>query len=366
MKMYGAVLGLMTCAGAWIAWRRHPLYSAHSSFRMLAEILLLIAGCISIIALTVRWTEHSSFAVQIGSMLTEVVVLTLAMVFSITAIQTPKFAQLHTVLPPTVTVLNLYRRSVLTWAKAAVAFLLMCGLLCFIPGPIRYISVCVLVLAVMIAAIMLPTAYFMALKMDRAATALQLHPWLHWHYSQESWEAWTRTRVERLRSQPSTFELKRDWLRVAEVCIGVLVGTLIFTPGGWGERAVWAAVCCTLILVFIEIAAWEARRAPQKLRNKLQRAAPDAYFGPDGMLCDGAMFTWLGVNVYLVAASVDAIEPRSLCFSFEKIVPNPYGYAQTVTIAQSVLVPPGCDPSDLSLLRTALAARCPSAKIAVA
>jgi hypothetical protein len=333
---------------------------------MLGETLLLIAACISIIVLTVRWTEHLSFAVQVGSMLTVVVVLTLAMVFSITAIQTPKSAQLHTALPPTVPVLNLYRRNVLPWAIAAVAFLVICGLFCFISGPVRDISACVLVLGAMIGAIMLPTAYFMGRKMDRAATALQLHPWLHWHYSQESWRAWTGTRVERMKSQPSTFELKRDWPRITQVCGGVLLGALIFTPGGWVERVAWAAVCCALILMFIEIAAWEARRAPQKLRKKLQRAAPDVYFGPDGMLCDGAMSTWLGVNVYLVSVSVDAIEPRSLSFSFEKIVPNPYGSAQTVAITQNVLIPPGCDPSDLSLLRTALAARCPSAKIVVA
>jgi hypothetical protein len=216
------------------------------------------------------------------------------------------------------------------------------------------------------ACIMLPTAYVMARKMDRAATALQLHPWLHWHYSQEAWDAWTRTRVERLKAQPSAFELKRDWRRLTLVCGGILAGTLIFSPGGWGERVAWATFCSALIFAFSEAAAWEARQAPQKLRKQLQRASPDTFFGPDGMLCDGVMCMWLGVNVYLVSASLDAIEPRSLCFVFEKIVPNPYGSAQTVTINQSVLIPPGCDPADLSRLHTALAARCPSAKIAIA
>ena len=364
-NMYGAVLGLMTCAGAWIAWRRHPLYSARSSFRMLGEISLLIAACICIIVLSVRLTEHSSFAVQLGSMLAVVVVLTLGMIFSITAIQTPKSAQLHTALPPTVPLLNLYRRNVLPWAKAAAVFFAISGLLCLIPGDVSYISASILALGGLLAAIMFPTAYFTARKLDRAATALQLHPWMHWHYTQEAWQAWTQTRVERMKAQPAAFELKRDWRRIASVCAGVVAGTLILTPGDWGDRVAWAVLCCALILAWTEIAAWEARRAPQKLRKQLARSAPDTYFGPDGMLCDGAMATWLGVNVYLVSVSVDAIEPRSLCFSFEKIVPNPYGSAQTVTISQSVLIPPGCDPSDLSLLRTALAARCPSAKIAI-
>ncbi len=363
--MYGAVMGLLTCTGAWIAWRRHPLYSARSSFRMFAEILLLIAACICIIVLSVRLTEHRSFAVQLGSMIAVVISLTLAMIFSITAIQTPKEAQLQTALPPHVPVLNLYRHKLVSWLKVAGTFFVIVGLVCLIPGNMRIIAGCLLAIGAFFACIMLPTGYYMALKMDRAATAVQLHPWMHWHYSQDIWEAWTRTRVERLKAQPSTFELKRDWQRVALVCVGVLIGVLIFTPGGWGERTAWAVGMCALICAFVELAAWEARRTPEKLRRQLLNAAPDTYFGPDGMLCDGALCSWLGVDVYLVSVSVDANPPRSLSFLFEKIVPNPYGAPQTVTIAQSVLIPPDCEPSDLSLLRTALAARCPSAKIAI-
>jgi hypothetical protein len=363
--MYAAVFGLMTCAGAWMAWRRHPLYSARSTFLMFGEILLLIAACICIIMLSVRMTEHRSFAVQLCSMLAVVVGLTLAMVFSITAIQTPKAAQLHTTLPPGLPVLDLYRRKILPWALATVGFMAVCGLLCLVPGNVRDISASVMVIGALMACIMLPTAYFMARKMDRAATALQLHPWMHWHYSQESWEAWTQTRVERLKAQPSTYNMRMDWRRLAGVCGGILLGSIIFSPGGWGERVAWAAFCSSFVLGFVEMAAWEARRAPQKLRKQLQRAAPDTYFGPDGMLCDGVMCTWLTPNVYLVSVSVDADDPRSLCFVFEKIAPNPYGSAQTVTIRQSVLIPPGCDPSDLSLLRTALGARCPGAKIVI-
>ncbi len=333
---------------------------------MLAEVLLLIAACICIIVLSVRLTEHSSFAVQLGSMLTVVIVLTLGMIFSITAIQTPKAAQPQTTLPPNVPVLNLHRRKILPWLKGAAAFLVIGGLLCAVPGPVRYIAACLLGLGALLGCIMLPTAYYSARKMDRAATAVQLNPWIHWHYSPQSWAAWTRTRVQRLQAQPGAFELKRDWRRVGLVCAGVLIGVLIFSPGGWGERAAWAAGCCAFILFWTEVAAWEARRAPDKLRRQLERAAPDAYFGPDGMVCDGALCSWLGVNVYLVAASVDAIEPRSLCFVFEKIAPNPYGAAQTLTITQSVLIPPDCDPSDLAKLGSALAARCPSAKIAIA
>jgi hypothetical protein len=84
--------------------------------------------------------------VQVDSAPAVVVVLTLVMIFSITAIQTPKAAQLQTALPPNVPLLNLYRRKILCWPKAAAA----------------YIAASVPVVGVLLACVMLPTAYYSA------------------------------------------------------------------------------------------------------------------------------------------------------------------------------------------------------------
>jgi len=333
---------------------------------MLGEILLLVAACICIIVLSVRLTEHSSSAVQIGTMLAVALGLTLVMIFSITAIQTPKAAQLQTALPAGIPLVNLYRRKLVAWLWAAAAYFAIFGTLCFFAGTVRDIAQVILAMGAYLACIMLPTGFFMMRKMDRAATAVTLHPWVHWHYSDASWKSWTRTRVERLKAHPASFELKRDWRRVAWVCLGIVAGALIVSPGGWGERAAWALGCCAWVFAWVEFTVWESQRAPEKLRRRLERASPDTYFGPDGLICDDALCSWLSADVYLKSAAVDADEPRSLNFSFEKFVPNPYGPAQTVTIVQSVLIPPGCDPSDVSRLQSALATLCPTAKIAIA
>ena len=67
--------------------------------------MLLTAATCAIVA-TVQLTENLSFALQTTAMIVVVVFVTLAMIFSITAVTTPKSARLDTTLPPTVTLLT--------------------------------------------------------------------------------------------------------------------------------------------------------------------------------------------------------------------------------------------------------------------
>jgi hypothetical protein len=363
--MYAAVLALTSCVGAWIAWRRHPLYSPTATFRVVGEILLLIGACICIIIVTVNLIQKLPMAVQLGVLFAVIVLVTLGMIFSISAVAIPKSAHLSTTLPKGAPILNLRRRHVFHWLKVTVILVAICASACAIPGPPRYIAGSLLGIGALLACVMLPTAYIMARRFDRAATALQLHPWLHWHYAPQEWQAWSAARVERLAAQPATFRLQRDWHRILWVAVCLLCGALLFSPGGWGFRLGWAAFCIAMVLGFVELAAWDARRAPDKLRAQLLHAAPDAYFGDDGLLCDDRLLTWLGADVYLTTVSMDERAPRSLLMQFEKIVPNPYGAPQTLKVSQNILIPAAADGGDLTVLRKALESRCPTAKMAL-
>jgi hypothetical protein len=363
--MYAALLALTSCVGAWIAWRRHPLYSPTATFRVVGEILLLIGASICIIIVTVYLIQKQPVGVQVGVLFAVIVLLTLGMIFSISAVTVPKSAKLNTTVPKAVPILNLRRRSVVHWLKVTAVYVAICAAVCAIPGPPRYIAASLLGLGALLACVMLPTAYIMARRFDRSATALTLHPWLHWHYSAQEWQAWSAARVERLAAQPATFTLKRDWPRILWLSVCLLGGMLLFSPGGWGFRIGWAAFCIAMIIGFVELAAWDARRAPDKLRAQLQHAAPDTYFGDDGLLCDGRLMTWLGADVYLTAVGMDERAPRSLLMQFEKVMPNPYGAPQTLKISQNILIPAGGDGGDLSVLRKALESRCPKATMAL-
>ena len=363
--MYAAVLGIISCVGAWLAWRRHPVYAPTATFRVLGEIRLLIGASICLIVVTLNLIQNRPLAVQVGALFTVIVLVTLGMIFSITAVTVPKSAKLNTTVPKAVPILDLRRRYVFHWLKVTAVYLAIFAAACAIPGPPRYIAGSLLGLGALLASVMLPTAYIMARRFDRSATALTLHPWLHWHYSPPEWQAWSTARVERLAAQPATFTLRRDWRRILWVAVCLLGGALLLSPGGWGLRVGWAAFCIAMVIGFVELAAWDARRAPEKLRAQLQHAAPDAYFGDDGLLCEGRLMTWLGADVYLTAVSLDERPPRSVLMQFEKVVPNPYGAPQILKISQNILIPVGSDAADLSVLRKALESRCPKARMAL-
>ena len=363
--MYGAVLALISCAGAWVAWRRHPLYSQTATFRPFAELVLLLIAAACAVFVTVRLTENKSLTVQMIALFSVIIVITLGLIFSITAITTPKSARLKTTLPPETPLIYMFRRRVFHFFKVSLVFFAIVAAACIIPGPVRYIAASLLGMGLLLGSIMLPTAYIMARKFDRAATALTLHPWIHWHYSPAEWQTWKTTSVQRFEAKPATFIFKRDWQRVLWVSATILVGTLLVTPGSWIARASWAAACIAMVMLFVELAAWDARRAPQKLKTRLDECTPDAYFGDDGLICDGLFFTWLGADVYLTEASMDERTPRSVMLTFEKLAPNPYGSPNVVKVDQGVLLPQDLDAGDLSQLCTALVSRCPSAKISL-
>jgi hypothetical protein len=107
------------------------------------------------------------------------------------------------------------------------------------------------------------------------------------------------------------------------------------------------------------------RHSPDKLRSVLRGAAPEVYFGHDGVYCDGVFTTWLTLDNYLKAASIDERAPRSLLFRFEKVVVNPYTGNELVPIDQSVLIPEGAE-TDLARLQHELSTRFPALPIALA
>jgi hypothetical protein len=138
-----------------------------------------------------------------------------------------------------------------------------------------------------------------------------------------------------------------------------------FCPGGWLFKTLYLAVICIAILAIAVLAGRGGASHAGKLHAKLMQAAPEAWFGRDGVFCDGVFTQWLSVSVYLVSAAIDQRQPHSLDLRFEKSVPNPYGPTQIVPIHQAVLIPANAE-ADLARLQQELTARCPKAQIALA
>jgi hypothetical protein len=102
-----------------------------------------------------------------------------------------------------------------------------------------------------------------------------------------------------------------------------------------------------------------------KLHAHLLAAPAEAYFGRDGIFCDGVFTPWLNPGTYLVSATLDQRQPLSLMLNFERSTPNPYGPTQAIPIHHAVLIPNGA-AADLVRLQQELTARCPKARITLA
>jgi hypothetical protein len=362
----GIVFALMAIAGSWVAWRHHPLHSTRSTLRMLVALVLLIAAALCLIVAAINLTSGRSEGVQLAVMFGLIVVLSLAMIFSIQAVTVPKTARLTTTLPPAAKVLTVFRQSFYKWSKGFLVFMAACAVLCLVlPGAAKFMVLALAGVTLLIGLVLLPVLYFMDRRLDRSLTAIELDPWVHWQYTPAQWQEWVSIQVDRVKALPTALGWKQHWALFVVVGATIIGSTLVFAPGSLIARSSLAIFCCVAVAAMLQFAAWEARRAPEKLRAKLSKLTPEAYFGHDGLYCNGSFVTWIDMSVYLTSATIDSRQPRSLLFCFDKIMYNPYGPTQTIRINQSVLVPADGD-RDIGRLQKELTQRCPTAQIALA
>jgi hypothetical protein len=359
------VFALMSMAGAWFAWHRSPVYAGQSAFRVMAGVgLLLLAAILAIVAtFNYIYVPGRSATLQLVLMGAVVMVVTLGLIFSIQAVATPKSSRLNTTLLASVRTLTVHRDHFWRWAKYVLGVLALSPAGLLVPGNTRDIIAGLFAVPWLLAPMMLLLLYVNARKFDLALTVLTLDPWIHWQYSTGPWQAWCDVQAARL-GEARTFSLRRDWRRFPLMFVAMGAVVMIFSPLTLWQNALCVMLMWGFILGMFEFSVWATHRAPAKLRVKLHDASPESYFGHDGLYCNGRFVTWLGAEYYLTAASIDARPPRSLKFQFEKIVPNPYGPAQTIFLDQSVLIPDGAD-GDIVRLAHELASRCPNASIAL-
>ena len=363
--MLQLILAVVFLFSAWAAWRRNPLYSRRSTARSIAVVLPAIAGAIALIAAVVKLTEGRSAAIAFSAIGVVIVVDTLTLIFVIQTLTTPSEAK-PTSLPHATKLVTTNRVKVYKWARNCAIVVLVCaipGML--ISGDIRYVFLSIAGFTAFLAVILLPVFYWTNRGFDQSLTALELGPWVHWQYTPEQWIAWCNVQAERLSATPPTFAVARHWHRLLWTFGAIAVGVYVFCPGGWLWKTVYIVGVCGAIMVVAVLGGRGGAHGADKLRAKLLLADPEAFFGRDGIFCDGVFTPWLNVSTYLVSATIDERQPRSVLFNFERSVPNPYGPTQTISIHQAVLIPTGRE-SDLGRLQQELTVRCPGAQISLA
>lgn len=361
--MLQLVFAVFMMAGAWTAWRRNPLYSARSTWRAALVALLAIAGVIALIVAAVTLTSGKSEAVVFTTMAVVIVFGTLALIFIIQAVTVPRESR-PAALPHSVKLVTDNRRKTYKWLKVFVILIGIFALGGLIPGAARYISLKLGGMTLFLAVILLPVFYFTNRGLDKSLTAIELSPWVHWQYTPEQWQQWSAFQADRLRTTPPTFVFARDWHRFIFPFAVIIGGVAFFVPGSWLFKGTYLGLVCVAILAIAVLSGRGGASQADKLHQKLL-AAPEAYFGHDGVFADGIFTPWLNISNWLVSATIDPREPRSLLLNFERSVPNPYGPTSIIPVHHAVLIPAN-SAGDLARLQQELTARCPKAQVALA
>ena len=287
-------------AGAWTTWRRNPLYSTRSALHSLAIVLLAMAALVAAIVAAVNFAEGRSELVAGITMGAVVILGAFGMIFVIQTFATPKEAQLHTALPPSAKLVNVHRRKVYKAAKITATVAAGFGLLGFVlPGNFGFAAFMFGGFTLAMGAFLLSIWLVTSRNFDRSLTATICDSWIHWQYPQEQWNQWIEIQAQRAQaSPPPVFVFRRDWRKLIPPFGIIAGGTLIFGPGSFVYRALYVLGICGLILGLGVLSSLDSRNIPGRIRNKMRAAAPEAYFGQDGLFCDGVFTTWLTMNVY--------------------------------------------------------------------
>lgn len=71
-----------------------------------------------------------------------------------------------------------------------------------------------------------------------------------------------------------------------------------------------------LLASILALGARSEKTVATRLRRKLAAAQSEAYLGPDGLYANDEFNPWLSTGIFLLEASLDTREPRSLLFRF--------------------------------------------------
>jgi hypothetical protein len=360
--MYLASFALLSAVGAWAAWRSNPLYSRMATLRFIATIAVGAATVVGIILAALNLTANSSPLVANTTLALAVLVGTIAFIWIIVAASTPKVPPL----PPATTLVRVHRAKLGRYARWFVGSMLGLGILAIlVPGDWKIAVGVAAGMLAFLGIVLLFTGYIAALGFDRSLSSVESEPWVHWTYTAEQWRSWTDAEVARLATTPPHWVWRRDWKRIILPVVAVVGGIYLFDPGSIAWKTAYLCVLFLIMAATVTLSNRYGKTAPARLRRLIASAAPESYFGASGIYTEGVFTQWLTVSNYLVEATVDEREPRSLDLFFEQIVPG--SYAGPIPIHRHVLIPPGpaCD-IDITRLQGLLSAACPSARVALA
>jgi hypothetical protein len=350
--MVTILFALLTVIGSWFAWRSNPMYSRSRTLYFLIAVGLSVAAAIAIFVAIIHFTEHRSLTIQFTAIFSAVFVCTIGLIWIIVTVTTPKTARI----PQGTKLLTFHRRRLIPWLKRALWTLGILGLLALIPGPahgfnwVQFFALFLGAWVLGLGGIMLAAGYIGARNMDRALTAIEANAWVHWSYTPAEWTSLIDIQIARAQAREQKKALDRrvpKWVVLPLTGIPLYIGLYLA-----GVQTFWIGALASLgfaCLVYgsIVLSDRNTAAAPKRLRSRLATAATEAWLAPDGLFANGEYQPWISSGVFLLEATCDTAQPRSLYFQFEKIQPGNTAPISTY-IHQYVFVPSSLDQATLN------------------
>jgi hypothetical protein len=263
-------------------------------------------------------------------------------------------------LPSSVKLVTLHRHRLARWAWFFAVFLLIAACTALaLPASRQWLPEIIGGFVLIIFGPMLALLYMMARRNDRGLTSIMTNPWVHWHYDEQQWQAWAENqlKVEQAEQKPITW---RKACLFILICGGLLAIGPALNGGPTPENIRIYLGLYAFVGLFMLAVGIELRTAPARHHHKQIAAIPEAYFGDEGVFCNGEYLAWTMSGKYLIAAATERNGQTVAVLTFESFSGN-----TSVKLHKRVLVPSD-RTGDLATLQQKLGARCSTAQIALA
>ena len=347
------LIAILIVVGSLGAWRVSPLYSLKSTFKLAGAFLLLVAVILGAErGIFSKPVSHSPIAQAILGFVAFLVISIGASV-GIVRITDKHVAQL----PSSVKLVTLHRHKIYKWIFRLTVYLLVSAAAALVlPSPWTWAPMAVGGFVLMVCGPMLGLAFMMARRNARGMTAVITNPWVHWQYTPEQWKAWVTKELAWERATETQWSWKTA-LIFDLFCAGLFALGVLFNGGITGENlAIFSGLCGLMVLLTL-ILYWVVRTHPGRRSRQLLAASPEAYFGDEGMFCDGAYMQWILSGRYLLEAKLQSDPAACVVLVFES-----FNGSTSVKITKRIPIPED-RAADLAILQQKIDVSCSTASV---
>ena len=353
MQFVLLLFAFLTIIGAFSAWRSSPLYSLKTTLKLVgAFLLIVVVVAVTAWAIVNGSVTRSPIAQGIAAFIALVAVACASSIFIV------RITDRHVAeLPSSARLVSFNRHKVYRWVWRLVAFLLInTAAALVLPDSLKWLPLGLGGFVFLLCGPLVSISYMMARRNDKGMSAVIANPWAHWQYTPEKWAQWARNQREWEEAKEGPWSWKGVSLFVL-FCAGLFVSGALFTGESLQENVTIVAGLTGFIVLLVLVAYWFKRTNFDRRYRRLLAAAPETWFGDEGLFCNGAYTPWILSGRYLLKATAASDPPARMTLVFQS-----FNGTSSIEITQRVPIPDGQN-TDLPLLEQKLKSRCPTASV---